>query len=159
MNIGPLLKGPVHSGDQIDLVLESLQRLHRGSQLVERLDAEIRILLAKRFHHVAKVPLGNDVVGFARKEPAPDDTNRHIKMSHPLSGTLFAEAAVAMLSIHGSAKAAPPSPRRNVRRDVVSSSSSFDHALTSSSVLGHLLYCRFRLDSFYSEMARSESPV
>ena len=49
MNVSALLESSVHSGDQVDLLFESLQRLQGGCELAERFDAKIRILLAKRF--------------------------------------------------------------------------------------------------------------
>ena len=66
------------------LSLKPVERLHRRRQLVERLDAEIRILLPERLHHVAEIAFRDDVVGFAREEPAPHHADRHVEMRHPL---------------------------------------------------------------------------
>ena len=84
MDVGALLEGAIHAGDQVDLLFELLQRLHCWSEFGQRLDCEIRILLAQRLHDVAKVTLGDDVVRFAREEPAPDDSDGYVEVSHPL---------------------------------------------------------------------------
>lgn len=114
MNVGPVLKRPVHSGDQANLVLEPFKRLYRGSELVERFDAELRVLLAQRFHHPTQVPLWNDVVGLARKEATSDNAYRHVKVSHPPGHTSFGSrsghALEAWKSQSGAAKSVKECP-------------------------------------------------
>ena len=58
-------------------------------------DAEVRILFAERLHHVAEVALRDDVLGFAGKEAASDDADRHIEVSHALARRPFAGGAAA----------------------------------------------------------------
>ena len=47
MDVGPLLEGPVHPRDQVELVFVFGERLERWSQSLERFDTWVRILLAQ----------------------------------------------------------------------------------------------------------------
>ena len=45
VHISPLLKGTIHPGNQIDLILHSCERRHRRRERCELIHAEIRVLL------------------------------------------------------------------------------------------------------------------
>ena len=47
MDVGPLLEGPVHPRDQVELVFVFGERLERWGQILERFDTWGRSLLAQ----------------------------------------------------------------------------------------------------------------
>ena len=84
MDVGSLLEGPVHSGDEIDLILEGSQGLHRGREPVQLGDGIVGVLFPQGFHDSSEIPFWDDVFRFSREEPSSHHSDGDIEVRHPL---------------------------------------------------------------------------
>ena len=84
MHIRSYLKGAIEPCDEIYFILNGIEWAHCGRQFVKGLYAEMRILFPQGSHDITQVPLGDDMVRFARKKTTSYDTDGNIEVSHSL---------------------------------------------------------------------------